>query len=155
MASLFVFRGALSAPRTLSCGGKGTMQRTSRPPGGETMERALMPTLLERTVQLGCSAARPHLGCRRGICRRYRLCVPPRDPKHCGFYRCPFDSDDAWESRADLVEKIAARLMKIADAGYAARGEPLRFAPAPPPDHLDLTKPLEVAALRPRRNGGM
>ena len=112
-----------------------------------------MPTPLERILQLACSAARPHLGCRRGICRRYRLCVPPRDRKHCGFYRCPFDSADAWQSRADLVEKIAARLMKAADAGHAARGLPSRFAPAPVVDHLDLTKPLDFAALRKQPEG--
>ncbi len=40
---------------------------------------------------------------------------------------------------------IARRLIKVAEAGYARRGDPSPFAP--PADALDLAKPLDVAAL--------
>ncbi len=106
-----------------------------------------MPTILEREVQLVCSTRRRNENCRRAVCRRYGFCVPPRHEEHRGFYRCPFDTDDAWLNRVGVVGKIAARLMKVAETGCAARGVPLPFAPPPVPDHLDLTKRLDVAAL--------
>ena len=106
-----------------------------------------MPTILERVVQLVCSIGQRNEGCRRAVCRRYRLCVPPRDVNHEHFYRCPFDADDAWLIRAGVVGKLAERLMKVAETSCAARGLPSPFAPPPVPDHLDLTKPLDLAAL--------
>ena len=106
-----------------------------------------MPKPLERQVQLLCSTRRRNERCVRAVCRRYGYCVPPRDEEHQFFFRCPFDAEDAWLNRVGVVGKIAARLMKIADAGYSARGQPSPFAPPPASDHLDLTKPLDVAAL--------
>jgi hypothetical protein len=111
------------------------------------MECALMPTMLEREVQLLCSIRARDKNCRRAICRRYGYCVPPRDYEHQSFYRCPFDDEDAWLNRVDVVGKVAERLMKVAEASNAARGLPSPLAPKPIPDHLDLTKPLDVAAL--------
>ena len=106
-----------------------------------------MPTLLERIVQLGCSTRKHNEDCRRKICGRYGYCVPPRDFEHQSLYRCPFDADDAWLDRASAVGKIAERLKKIAEDGQSARGEPSPFTPKSVPDHLDLTKPLDFAAL--------
>ena len=105
-----------------------------------------MPAELGRFLQLVCSAGRRKYYCRRPVCRRYRYCVPPRDPDNENLFRCPFDEDDAWERRADAAGTIALRLTKAAEAGYAARGQPSPFA-SPAADPLDLTKPLDVAAL--------
>jgi hypothetical protein len=110
------------------------------------MERAFMPDMLARVMQLVCSAGPRSRYCRRAVCHRYRYCVPPRDPDDESLFYCPHDEYDAWERRADAAATIARRLMKAAEAGYAARGEPSPFAP-PAADPLDLTKPLDVAAL--------
>ena len=106
-----------------------------------------MPTLLERTFQLGCSTRKRNEHCRRNVCRRYGYCVPPRDDDNAHFYRCPYDSDDLWLNRAAAVGKLAQRLKKAAETHYAERGLPSPFAPKPVPDHLDLTRPLDFAAL--------
>jgi hypothetical protein len=42
---------------------------------------------------------------------------------------------------------FAERLIKASEAGSAARGVPSHFAPEPAPDHLDLTRPFDAAAL--------
>ena len=42
---------------------------------------------------------------------------------------------------------LAERLIKAGEAGCAARGVPSRFAPDPAPDHLDLTRPIDISAL--------
>ena len=42
---------------------------------------------------------------------------------------------------------LAERLIKAADEGSAARGVPSPFVPEPAPDHLDLTRPFDSAAL--------
>jgi hypothetical protein len=111
------------------------------------MERARMPAMLGRILQLVCSAGERKAYCRRAVCRRYRYCVPPRNRDDANLFRCPYDhDDDAWERRAGAAGTIARRLIKVAEAGYAARCEPSPFA-APAADHLDLTQPLDVAAL--------
>jgi hypothetical protein len=110
-----------------------------------------VPNPLERQVQLLCSTLRRNDSCDRAVCRRYGFCVPPRDEEHQAFFRCPFDAEDAWLNRVGVVGKIRARLMKIAEARCTARSLPSLFAPRPVPDHLDLTKPLDVAALLAQR----
>lgn len=112
-----------------------------------TMEYWTVPTLLERIVQLSCSAGIRHKGCRRPVCRRLRLCMPPRDRQNPAFRRCPFDTHQAWTGRVGAMEKIAERMIKVAEKAHAARGMPSPFAPKPIADHLDLSKPLDVAAL--------
>src|SRR4051812_38867541 len=111
------------------------------------MERAMMPKMLDRIIQLGCSTRNHNEKCRRNVCRRYRCCVPPRATDDAHLYRCPYDSDDLWSDRAAIVGKVAARLMKVAEASSDARGLPSPFALKPVPDHLDLAKPLHFAAL--------
>jgi hypothetical protein len=111
------------------------------------MEHVLMPTLLERIAQLGCSTRKHNENCRRKVCRRYGYCMPLREQDHAHLYRCPYDLDDLWFDRAAAVGKVCARLMKVAETRSAARGLPSPFAPRPVPDHLDLSKPLDVAAL--------
>jgi hypothetical protein len=106
-----------------------------------------MPTEIEKIVQLVCSTLRSTGSCRRGVCRRYGYCLPPRAPDNCRLFRCPFDSSDAWPRRHAVVEKLAERLIKVAEAGSAARGVPSRLAPDPAPDHLDLTRPIDIPAL--------
>ena len=106
-----------------------------------------MPAMLGRILQLVCSAGERKAYCRRAVCRRHRYCVPPRDPDEANLFRCPYDhDDDALERRAGAAGKIAARLIKVAEAGYDARGDPSPFA-APAADPLDLTQPLDLAAL--------
>ena len=107
-----------------------------------------LPTLLEWEMQLLCSAGPRHRYCRRRACRRYRYCVPPRDLDHPPLHRCSFDGFDAWAQRVLLVEKVVERLMKDVDVVAAGRGRQPPFTPPETPDHLDLTKPLDVAALR-------
>ena len=112
-----------------------------------------MPNLLDRTIQLAFSAGPRNRWCRRLVCRRSGLCLPPRNAEHPHFFRCPFDSEDDWRDRADLAGKIAARLTKVAEKGYVARGLRSPFARPPAIDHLDLSTPLDVAALRDARSG--
>ena len=107
-----------------------------------------MQTLLERTIQLAFAAGPRHVHCRRAVCRRFRHCVPPRDGETPGRFRCPFDSNDLWESRAAVATKIAERLTKVAEKHCSARGLPSPFSTPVAVDHLDLAKPLDVAALR-------
>jgi hypothetical protein len=114
------------------------------------MERARMPAMLARILQLVCSAGRRDEYCRRAVCRRYRYCVPPRDPDNESLFRCPFDDFDAGDRRVDAAGTIARRLIKAAEAGYAARGQPSPFA-SPASDPLDLTQPLDAAALLAER----
>jgi hypothetical protein len=38
-------------------------------------------------------------------------------------------------------------MVKVVEAGCAARGEPSPLAPQPAPDHLDLTRPFDAAGL--------
>jgi hypothetical protein len=111
------------------------------------MECADMPTELERIVQLVCSTSRRNETCRRGVCRRYGYCLPPRVRYNRRLFRCPFDADDTWPRRHAIVEKLAERLIKAGEAGCATRGVPSPFAPEPVPDHLDLTRPFDAAAL--------
>lgn len=106
-----------------------------------------MPTELEKIVQLICSTKRRNASCRRGICRRYGYCLPPRVPYDRNLFRCSFDSDDVWPRRHAVVAMLAEHLIKAADEGAAARGVPSPFAPEPAPDHLDLTRPFDAAAL--------
>jgi hypothetical protein len=42
---------------------------------------------------------------------------------------------------------LAERLIKASEAGSAARGVPSPFAPELAPDHLDLTRSFDAAAL--------
>ena len=106
-----------------------------------------MPTELEKIVQLVCSTSRRNESCRRGVCRRYGYCLPPRLPSNRRLFRCPFDADDTWPRRHAVVEKLAERLIKVADAGSAARGVPSPFAPEPALDHLDLNRPFDAVAM--------
>ena len=46
-----------------------------------------------------------------------------------------------------MAQKLAERLIKAAEAGYAARRVASPFAPEPTADHLDLTRPFDAAAL--------
>ena len=116
---------------------------------GRSRERwsLAMPTEIERIVQLICSTWRRNETCRRGVCRRYGYCLPPRIPHDRRLFRCPFDSDDNWPRRHAVVEKFAERLIKVAEAGCVARGVPSPFAPDPAPNHLDLTRPIHIPAL--------
>ena len=106
-----------------------------------------MPTEIEKVVQLACSALRKNESCRRGVCRRYGYCLPPRVPGDRRLFRCPFDSSGDWPRRHAVVQQLAERLIKAGEAGCAARGVPSRFAPGPAPDHLDLTRPIDIPAL--------
>ena len=106
-----------------------------------------MPTLLERQVQLVCTIAERNEHCRRAVCLRYGYCVPPRAPEGRHLFRCRFDPDDIWPRRHAVARMLAERLMKEAEAAYAARGVPSPFAQEPAPDHLDLTRPFNAAAL--------
>jgi hypothetical protein len=106
-----------------------------------------MPTEIEKVVQLVCSTLRRTGSCRRGVCRRYGYCLPPRSPGDRCLYRCPFDSSDTWPRRHAVAGKLAKRLIQAAEAGSAARGVPSRFAPDPAPDHLDLTRPIDIPTL--------
>ena len=105
-----------------------------------------MPTQIDKVVQLICSTLRSTESCRRGVCRRHGYCLPPRAPDNCRLFRCPFDSSDTWPRRHAVVGKLAERLIKAAEAGSAARGVPSRLAPDPAPDHLDLTRPIDIPA---------
>jgi len=42
---------------------------------------------------------------------------------------------------------LAERLIKVSEAGTAARGVPSPFSPEPLLDHLDLTRAFDAAAL--------
>lgn len=97
--------------------------------------------------QIVFSIVERHPRCRRGICRRYRRCVPPRDPRGALLYRCRFDSAQKWEEREGVARIVLERLMKRVEARYAALGIPVPHASAPAPDHLDLARPLDSAAL--------
>jgi len=110
------------------------------------MEHACMPDLLQRTLQLACSARQRKACCRRKICRRYGFCVPPRDEEIPELFRCPYDDRNEWPKRVEPAFKIAERLKKVAEAACAARGQKSPFA-TPAPHHLDITRPLDVAAL--------
>jgi hypothetical protein len=85
--------------------------------------------------------------CRRGICLRYRRCVPPRLHKGTVVYRCPYDTEEAWERRAAAARMTIERLMKVAETRCEELGIPFPFARTPKPDHFDLTKPLDLAPV--------
>jgi hypothetical protein len=104
--------------------------------------------MLKRTMQLAFAAGARHRRCRRAVCSRFGYCLPPADKQTPSHFRCPFDESDAWEIRANVAAKIAERLIKVAERNCSARGVPSPFSPPPPADHLDLTKPLDIAALR-------
>ena len=116
------------------------------PRGGEAMEHAPFPTQLNRIVQGICAIGLAHKHCRRGVCRRTRICMPPRHKWEPTLFRCPFDEEEKWRHRAVLVGLFSERLKKISEEACAARGTPSPFA-EPVVDHLDLTQPFDAAAL--------
>jgi len=111
------------------------------------MERAPMPKAFERILQMTFSIGERDRWCRRGLCKRYRLCIPPRHREHDGLYRCPADGDDEWLGRAEIGCKFLARIVKQQEAAYAAAGRSFPPLSPPPYDHLDLSRPLDLIAL--------
>ena len=107
-----------------------------------------MPTLLERTMQIAFATGPRSARCWRTVCRRFGHCVPPPHEETPGCFRCPFDEDDAWDGRAAIAAKIAERLIKVAKKNCSARKIRSPFSPVPVADHLDIARPLDVAALR-------
>ena len=66
---------------------------------------------IDSIVQIKCSAVRPSPECRRPICRRQGLCMPPRDPDYPPYFRCPHEPFERWERRTDLVQIVVRQLM--------------------------------------------
>jgi hypothetical protein len=73
--------------------------------------------------------------------------VPPRLRNDRNLYRCRLDPDDLWPRRHAVAKMLAERMIKAAEAGYAAREVPSPFAPEPALDHLDLTRAFDADAL--------
>jgi hypothetical protein len=113
------------------------------PPGGEALERAPFPTLLDRTVQGICSIGLRHKHCSRAVCRRTSVCTPPRHKWETTLFRCRFDDEQKWRNRALMVGLLSERLRKICEEAHATRGLPSPFA-EPAVDHLDLTRPFDI-----------
>jgi hypothetical protein len=73
--------------------------------------------------------------------------VPPRDEGSRHVFRCWFDRDEAWERRILAVERLVEHMMKWAEEDAFLKGRPPPFAEPAAPDHLDLSRPLDFAAL--------
>ena len=59
------------------------------------MERLTPKQLTERMMQRAYSIGERDSRCSRPLCRRNRLCIPPRDEAGPLIYRCPYDSERA------------------------------------------------------------
>ena len=101
---------------------------------------------IERIAQLVFSAGPRHQKCRRGVCLRNRLCLPPRG-KHPAIFRCPHDSEEDWQMRFAAVQKLGGRMQRMLERQLAELGKPSPFDTPPEPDPLDIDQPLDVAAL--------
>ena len=116
------------------------------PRGGEALKRVPFPALLDRTVRMICSIGVRHRHCRRPLCRRTRVCTPPRHAWERTLFRCRFDDEEEWRRRAEVVAFFSERLRMVCEEAHAARRLPSPFA-SPVFDHLDSQQPFDVAKM--------
>ncbi len=69
-----------------------------------------MPSLVRQFLQFRLRAPSPSPDCPRGVCKRFRRCVPPADAAHDGLPTCPFMpwmELKEWEARLpDMLQPV-------------------------------------------------